>query len=87
MPINRKELTEEMLKKAVACKTADELIALAKSGGLEITKDEAEAYLAELADIELDEIALQKIAGGDPGCPNDESVPFLWTRLHPYVGS
>ena len=87
MPINRKELTEEMLKKAVACKTADELIALSKSGGLEITKDEAEAYLAELADIELDEIALQKIAGGNSGCPNDESVPFLWTRLHPYVGS
>ena len=87
MPINRKELTEEMLKKAVACKTADELIALAKSGGLEITKDEAEAYLAELADIELDEIALQKIAGGSSGCFEDESVPFLWTRLHPYVGS
>ncbi len=31
----------------------------------EITKDEAEAYMAELADVELDGAALKKIAGGD----------------------
>ena len=36
------------------CKTADELMALAKAEGFEITKDEAEAYFAELADVELD---------------------------------
>jgi predicted ribosomally synthesized peptide with nif11-like leader len=55
------------------CKTVDELIALAKAGGYEITKDEAEAYLAELADVELDDKQLKKVAGGGcyPDCPKD----------------
>ena len=60
MPINKKELTKEMLEKAMQCKSADELIALAKTGGYEITKDEAEAYLAELADVELNEETLKR---------------------------
>ena len=33
MPINKNELTKEMLAKAMQCETADELIALAKAGG------------------------------------------------------
>ena len=40
-------------------------MALAKTEGIEITKDEAEAYLAELADLELDEKMLKGVAGGD----------------------
>ena len=40
MPINKKELTKEMLEKAIQCKSADELIALAKTGGYEMTKDD-----------------------------------------------
>ena len=64
MPINKNELTKEMIEKALQCKTADELMALAKTGGYEITKDEAEAYLVELADVEIDEGELKKIAGG-----------------------
>ena len=34
MPINKDELTKEMIEKAMQCKDADELIALAKSGGI-----------------------------------------------------
>ena len=64
MPINKNELTKEMIEKAMQCKTADELIALAKSGGYEITKEEAEAYMAELSDIELDDKMLKNVAGG-----------------------
>ena len=64
MTINKNEITKEMLEKAMQCKTADELMALAKSEGFEITKDEAEAYFAELSDIELDEKALRNVAGG-----------------------
>ena len=64
MPINENELTKEMVAKAMKCKDADELIALAKTDGYEITKEEAEAYMAELADVELDEDVLQKVAGG-----------------------
>ena len=64
MPINKNGFTKEMIAKAMQCKTAADLMALAKAEGAEITKAEAEAYLAELADIELDEKALKSVAGG-----------------------
>ena len=64
MPINKNELTKEMIAKALQCKNAEELMALAKAEGFEITKDEAEAYFAELSDVELDEKALRNVAGG-----------------------
>ncbi len=64
MPINKNELTKELIEKAMQCETADELIALAKAEGFEITKDEAEAYFSELSDVELDEKALRNVAGG-----------------------
>ena len=64
MPINKNELTKEMIAKAMQCKTVDELMALAKAEGFDITKDEAEAYFAELADVELDEKTLRNVAGG-----------------------
>ena len=38
MPINKNEITKEMIEKAMQCKTADELIALAKAEGIELTK-------------------------------------------------
>ena len=56
--INENELTKEQIEKAMACETAEELMALAKAEGVELTKDEAEAYMAELADFEA--------AGGTP---------------------
>ena len=46
MPIDKNEITKEMIAKAMQCETADELIALANSEGIELTKEEAEAYLA-----------------------------------------
>ena len=64
MPINKNEITIEQIKKAMQCKTADELMALAKANGYDITKEEAEAYLAELADVELDGKKLRSVAGG-----------------------
>ena len=64
MPIDKSKITKEMMEKAEQCKTAEELIALAKTAGLEITKTEAEAYFAELDDFELNTDALNKVAGG-----------------------
>ena len=64
MPINKEKLTNEMIAKAMQCKDADELVALVKANGLEITREEAEAYLAELDDMELDSPQLTKVAGG-----------------------
>ena len=66
MPIDKSKITKEILEKASHCKTADELIALAEAEGFEITKAEADAYLAELENCELDTTELDKIAGG--GC-------------------
>ncbi len=63
MPIDKTKLTKEMLEKASMCQTADELIALAKIKGIEITKEEAEAYLDELEDFELTSEALENDAG------------------------
>ena len=41
MPIDKNEISKEMLAKALQCKTTDELIALAKAGGYEITEEDA----------------------------------------------
>ena len=64
MAVNRKEITNEQIMKAAQCKTADELTALAKAEGFAITKEEAEAYMAEMDDMELDEQVLRNVAGG-----------------------
>ena len=64
MPINKNELTKEQTQKAMACETVEELMELAKAEGVELTKEEAEAYMAEMADVELDSDALKNVAGG-----------------------
>ena len=75
MPVNKKEITKEMIRKAMQCKDADELMALAKANGFDITKDEAEAYMTEMADVELDGDVLKSVAGGHDyfcwQCPTD----------------
>lgn len=68
MPVNHNELTKEMIMQALKCNNADELIALAKTGGIELTKEEAESYMTELADFELDENQMQQVAGGVKTC-------------------
>ena len=37
---------------------------LAKAEGIDLTKDEAEAYMAEMADMELTDAELKQAAGG-----------------------
>ena len=64
MSINKNELTKEQIQKAMACKTVEELMELAKAEGVELTKEEAETYMAEMADVELDSDALKNVAGG-----------------------
>ena len=64
MSINKNELTKEQIAKAMACKTVEELMELAKSEGVELTKEEADAYMAEMEDMELDSESLKNVAGG-----------------------
>ena len=44
-----------------------------KTDGIELTKEEAEAYMAELADVELNQDTLKKIAGSvcRENCPKE----------------
>ena len=65
MPINKNEITKEMFAKAMQCKTVEDLIAQAKSEGVELTKEEAEAYFEEFSECELKDGDLKHIAGGD----------------------
>ena len=62
--IDLNSLTKEQIELASQCKTPEELIELAKKAGVELTIEEAQAYLDELENVELDEAALEKIAGG-----------------------
>ncbi len=66
--LKREELTKEMVKQALRCKNVDELLALAKSQDYEMTREEAEAYMAEINDFELDDEALKAVAGGVKTC-------------------
>ena len=69
MSINKDELTKEQIQKAMACETAEELMALAKAEGIELTKEEAEAYMAEFDDMELDSESLKNVAIVPPHVP------------------
>ena len=69
--INVNELSREQIEKAMACETVEELMALAKAEGIELTKEEAEAYFDELSECELKDGDLKHIAGGN--CPTKGS--------------
>lgn len=65
------ELNKELLEKAEAAKTAEELLILAKENGIELTDEQAEKYFnkinvasGEIADDELD-----NVSGGCDGSP------------------
>ena len=62
--INMSELTKEQIQKAMACESVEELIEMAKAVGVELTKEEADAYMAEIEDMELDSESLKNVAGG-----------------------
>ena len=50
---NMQVLKKELIEKAMHCTNAEELMALAESEGISLTKEEAEAYLAEMEDVEV----------------------------------
>ena len=83
MPIDKSKITKEMLFKAMKCETADELMTLAKAEGFTLTKEEAEAYLAEMDNMELDEDALDNVAGGYNGRGSCSSVVITSCTVYP----
>lgn len=73
-----KKITPELIDSAKKTETAQELIALAKENGIELTEEQAEAYIAqfhvagELSDAELD-----NVTGG--GCYTEDG--YLKTTI------
>ena len=67
-----KDYTAELIEKAKAAKSAEELLALAKENNVELTEQEAKTYFEQLsANGALSDEELDLIAGG--GCPQNES--------------
>ncbi len=73
MKIDGNEISKETLAKALLCDTPEDLIRLAKENGVELTKEEAEAYLFEMEDSDLDSEQMKKVAGGSGLCRNRRS--------------
>lgn len=64
--VNGKDVSREILAKAMQCESPEELVKLAKEQGIELTAEEAEAFLTEMEEIDLDSEMLKNVAGG--GC-------------------
>ncbi len=75
MSIDKNEITMEMLEKAMQCETSEELVELVKTYGMDITVEEADAYLDELSECELEEGNLKHVAGGKAPGGGDKSIP------------
>ena len=71
---------EELLMKAKAAKSAEELIALAKENDMELTEESAKAYFAQIQkNGELDDDELDNVSGG--WCYHDGNrvvTPLSW---------
>ncbi len=65
MKINGKEIPRELLAKAIACESPEELAKLAKDAGVELSVEQAKAFLSELDEIDLDSDQMRQVAGGD----------------------
>jgi predicted ribosomally synthesized peptide with nif11-like leader len=71
-----KNLTPEMIEKAKAAKSAEELLEIAKANGVEMTAEEAATYFAQLnpKSGELDDDDLDNVAGGGCGSSDDNTI-------------
>lgn len=75
------KFTVEQTKKAKTAKSVEELLALAKENGMELTEEEAAKYFAEWhKEGELSDEELDNVSGGcgDPPAPRYQKGQHLW---------
>ena len=76
-------MNQELVNKARKAKSVEELLALAKENGIELTNEQAKEYFAQLNPTkgELSDDELEDVAGG--GCFGEEEryCPNCQTRL------
>ena len=73
--------TPELVEKAKAAQTAEELLSLAKATGVEMTAAEAAAYFAQLNPKtgELSDDDLDAVSGG--ACSSNSDLPAVGTKV------
>ena len=88
MEINGKEISQELMDKAAKCQTAEELLALAKENGIELTAEQAEAFLSAYQKGEITDEKMGAVAGGVPPhrIYNPGKMCFLTTAVCEYLG-
>ena len=66
------ELNDKLFEKAKNAKSVEELVAIAKENGVELTAEEAKNYFAQLnqKNGELDDDELDNVAGGTKNASN-----------------
>ena len=64
--IDPKSMSKEMLEKAMACETPEQIMTVAKELKVDITPEEAKSVLAQLEniDINLSDEEMKNVAGG-----------------------
>ena len=73
-------LTPELIAKAKAAKSAQELLELAKANNVELTEEEAKTYFEQLnANDAISDDELDSVAGGS--CPNNEEVTYEFGEI------
>lgn len=82
-----KNLNPEMIEKAKAAKSAEELLEIAKANGVEMTADEAKTYFAQLGPKsgELDDDDLDLVSGG--GEVNSRCLDKLEQNMYLNIGT
>jgi len=76
------EYTQELFDKYKACKTDEELLALARENGLELSAEEAELLMQDFAEGEIADEELENVTGGG-GCvkPPNPHPCYLWKNI------
>ncbi len=82
MKINGNEIPKEVMAKALTCDTPEDLVKLAKDNGLELTTEQAKAFLDEMGEVDLTSDQLQKVAGGEEAWAGVEVETCLPVTSH-----
>lgn len=70
------KMTKEFFEEASKFKTVDELTAFCKEKGVELTKEQAEAFIAQVGEGELSIDKIEEVSGGSL-CGGAVSIPCV----------
>ena len=74
--MSESKMSKEFFLEASKCKSADELIALCKGKGVDLSKEAAEQFLAQVSEGELSLDRIDEVSGGQ-FCVDAVSIPCV----------